>query len=141
MKQKTPVISICYIACTAPNLQHIYCNERTHPQSESETHSGRVLMNSAKSQDFMPSAFITWPLLTVAIFLFATVASATPARYMPNNYNNRAPSSLPGAGQSFQIRGQTRNLNMMLVLKNGKDEINFIKPRRNYRAKVLATQF
>ncbi len=80
-------------------------------------------------------------LFIAALFLSAPAVKATPVRFVQNNSNSRSLSSLSGPERSIQIRGQTRGLSMMLVLKNGKDEINFIKPRKNYRTKVLSTQF
>ena len=80
-------------------------------------------------------------LFIAALVLSASVARATPARFVQNNLNSRGLSSLSGPEGSIKIRGQTRGLSMMLVLKNGKDEINFIKPRKDYHTKVLSTQF
>lgn len=55
--------------------------------------------------------------------------------------NLRNLASLGGTPGTVQIRGQTRNLSMMLIMKNGKDEINFIKPRKDYHNEVLSTPF
>jgi hypothetical protein len=43
--------------------------------------------------------------------------------------------------RSIEIRGQSRTLSMMLVLKNDKDSINFIKVRKDYNPEILATEF
>lgn len=42
---------------------------------------------------------------------------------------------------AVEIRGQARSLSMMLVLKNGKDSINFIKPRKDYKAEISTTEY
>ena len=42
---------------------------------------------------------------------------------------------------AVEIRGQARTLSMMLVLKNGKDSINFIKVRKDYKAEIAKTEY
>ena len=42
---------------------------------------------------------------------------------------------------AVEIRGQARTLSMMLVLKNGKDSINFIKVRKDYRSEIAKTEY
>jgi hypothetical protein len=42
---------------------------------------------------------------------------------------------------AVEVRGQARTLSMMLVLKNGKDGINFIKVRKDFRPEIQATDF
>ncbi len=45
------------------------------------------------------------------------------------------------SGKSIEVRGQARSLSMMLVLKNKKDDINFVKPRENYRKESRETEY
>jgi hypothetical protein len=52
----------------------------------------------------------------------------------------RKPASLD-PNSAVEVRGQARTLSMMLVLKNGKDAINFIKPRKDYRPEIAKTEF
>ena len=42
---------------------------------------------------------------------------------------------------AVEIRGQSRTLSMMLVLKNGKENINFIKIRKDYNPEITGTQY
>ncbi len=42
---------------------------------------------------------------------------------------------------AVEIRGQSRTLSMMLVLKNGKENINFIKIRKDYNPEIAGTQY
>ena len=42
---------------------------------------------------------------------------------------------------ALEIRGQSRTLSMMLVLKGGKESINFIKVRKDYHDEILATPY
>lgn len=37
----------------------------------------------------------------------------------------------------LEINGQNRNLNMMLVLRNDKDKIKFVKMRENYHDEIM----
>lgn len=41
----------------------------------------------------------------------------------------------------MKVRGQTRTLSMMLVLKNKKDSIEFINIKKNYREEILNTEY
>lgn len=52
----------------------------------------------------------------------------------------RKPATLD-PNSSIEVRGQARTLSMMLVLKNGKDGINFIKVRKDYHPEILNTDF
>jgi len=57
----------------------------------------------------------------------------------------RGPSSLSAgisdSQKSLEIRGQSRNLSMLLVLKNRHENIDFVKPRESYREEVPQTAF
>ena len=54
----------------------------------------------------------------------------------------RAPAAMANdPNRTVEIRGQSRTLSMMLVLKNGKDSINFIKIRKDYAAEISGTEF
>ena len=52
----------------------------------------------------------------------------------------RKPATLD-PNSAVEVRGQARTLSMMLVLKNGKDGINFIKVRKDYHPEILNTDF
>lgn len=67
----------------------------------------------------------------------AVVPSARPSIF---NTPIRKPANLDPNG-AVEVRGQARTLSMMLVLKNGKDEINFIKVRKNYHPEIMNTDF
>lgn len=49
-------------------------------------------------------------------------------------------SALENPKKAIEIKGQTRNLNMMLILKSKKEKISFVRMRRNYRDEILATE-
>jgi hypothetical protein len=87
-----------------------------------------------------------------ASFLLLGLAHARP----PAKPARRAPASATTAGvggrsgmlmsggeaqKPLKVQGQSRNLNMMLVLKSDKDKIQFAKPRVNYRDKVPETPY
>lgn len=72
--------------------------------------------------------------------------------------DGKAASVVPGARPSFlnttirkpatldpnsavEVRGQARTLSMLLVLKNGKDGINFIKVRKDYHPEIMNTDY
>ena len=56
----------------------------------------------------------------------------------------RAPASMHGVTESdkpLRILGQSRNINMTLVLKGDKDEIHFVKPRTSFQDKIAESKF
>lgn len=73
--------------------------------------------SSAKSKGLVPST--TPSLLSTPI--------RKPATLDPNS--------------AIEVRGQARTLSMMLVLKNGKDSINFIKVRKDYKSEIPKTEY
>lgn len=64
-------------------------------------------------------------------------------------HKSRMPSHAPSlnslanmdVNRSLEVRGQTRNLSMMLILKNAKDNIDFVKVRENYQTEISSTEF
>lgn len=54
----------------------------------------------------------------------------------------RSPASgVSDSQKSLEIRGQSRNLSMLLVLKNRHENIDFVKPRETYREEIQKTGF
>ena len=50
-------------------------------------------------------------------------------------------SSNQNIKNTLKVRGQSRNLNMMLVLKNKKDKTNFVKLRTDYKQEIMDSVF
>jgi len=77
-------------------------------------------------------------VIFLANFSIASYAS------LPNSAPGSAPPSVPdsvsgessGSQKPLEVNGQSRNLNMMLVLRNDKDKIKFVHPRENYRDEI-----
>ena len=44
------------------------------------------------------------------------------------------------ATEEIEVKGQSRNFNMKLVLRMKKDKISFVKTRKNYREEILSTE-
>lgn len=53
----------------------------------------------------------------------------------------RGPAGISDSQRELEIRGQSRNLSMMLVLKNRNENIDFVKPRDSYREEIQQTGF
>ncbi len=53
----------------------------------------------------------------------------------------RQPAGLSDSNTALEVRGQSRNLSMMLVLKNRKSDIDFVKPRETYSTEVQNTAY
>jgi hypothetical protein len=62
--------------------------------------------------------------------LASTGSTANPGDPLKNDPN-----------KALEVRGQSRTLSMMLVLKNGKEGINFIKVRESYRPEITSTPY
>jgi hypothetical protein len=108
-----------------------------------------------------------WLVSLASLFLFMRYAFGEPAVTKKNATKvqsvakpaaKTANAVVPGARPSFlnttirkpatldpnsavEVRGQARTLSMMLVLKNGKDGINFIKVRKDYHPEIMNTDF
>lgn len=68
------------------------------------------------------------------LFLVAQSAWAS----VPGNHPGLNAQNAPdGTQKPLEVNGQSRNLNMMLVLRNDKDKIKFVKVRENYRNEIL----
>ncbi len=50
-------------------------------------------------------------------------------------------SSSGDGKKPIQVRGQTRMLNMSLILKSKKEKIRFVEIRQNYRKEILETRY
>lgn len=44
------------------------------------------------------------------------------------------------SSEEIEVKGQTRNFNMTLMLKTKKDKISFVKTRRDFKEEILATE-
>jgi len=44
------------------------------------------------------------------------------------------------ATEAIEVKGQSRNFNMKLILRSKKDKISFVKTRKNYREEILSTE-
>ncbi len=47
----------------------------------------------------------------------------------------------PSSDKPIEVRGQTRNLNMLLKLQNEREAIDFIKLRKNYKKEIKSQSF
>ena len=55
--------------------------------------------------------------------------------------NSPTSSSMGGMKKPIEIRGQSRRLNMKLLLNNRSDAIRFVEIRKNYRREILSTHY
>ena len=70
----------------------------------------------------------------------ATAGSAKSGAAIPGTMA-RAPNGVSDSNKALEVKGQTRNLSMMLTLKNRGDNIDFVKPRQNYQSEIKNTGF
>jgi hypothetical protein len=55
----------------------------------------------------------------------------------PKNPSEKSDESAEGDRKPLEVNGQSRNLNMALVLRDEKDKIKFVKLRENYREEIV----
>src|SRR4051812_6933380 len=108
---------------------------------------------------------MNWKIVLVLLFSAPVFAGPVKKKSAPKVESKKAPTAqaksnavVPSAKSNFltapirkpatldpnsavEVRGQARTLSMMLVLKNGKDSINFIKVRKDYRPEILNTDY
>lgn len=78
--------------------------------------------------------------LLVLALLFTALASRGESAW-PAAPGTEGDSGSTDFKDPLKVKGQTRNLNMMLLLKSKEDKIKFIKVRRNFRKEILNTQY
>ena len=83
--------------------------------------------------------------VSLLVFLFSlpstTIAKKAKAT-SPKSEVAPPPAALPppGSGQ-IEVRGQSRNLDMTLLLNNRTEAIKFVEPRKDYKNEILSTVY
>lgn len=90
------------------------------------------------------------PLMQI-VALVAFVISLTPFTFAAGSQAkttpSRKPASVPGMGghsdlsQPLEIKGQSRMLNMRLMIQSKKEKLKFVEPRRNYHDEIVNTHY
>ncbi len=72
-------------------------------------------------------------MMLISQYSFSQKKQSAPRKVTPKTKvtAQRGPASDPNA--PIEVHGQSRNLNMMLMLKNEKEAIDFIKLRKDYQ--------
>ena len=52
-----------------------------------------------------------------------------------------APNKVQSSDKPLEVKGQSRNLNLLMTLKNGNDEIGFVSPRKTYQIEITHTHY
>jgi len=94
-------------------------------------------------------AFKMFAWVNVIVGLTYQLAWGAPPnkRKTPDHGGRRTVAGAPGQSgtqeveKPLRISGQSRNLSMMLVLKNDKDKVRFANVRRSYRDRLPDTRF
>lgn len=66
-------------------------------------------------------------------------ASASKAAKPPSGSPLRSIAS--DSEKALEVRGQSRNLSLMLVLKNNKESLDFVQPRNSFRKEIQNTNY
>jgi hypothetical protein len=75
-----------------------------------------------------------WAMIAIYVLLGAVFAYGGPATPAP---------SLGAAGMQkpLEVKGQTRNVSMMTVNQSNKNQLKFVKARKDYQREILATAY
>ena len=92
-----------------------------------------------KSAFTMLTAFVALSGLPLAVPAHAAIAQpeGAPSVALRGDAAASAAAAPSGAQKPLEVKGQSRNLNMLLTLRNDKDKIKFVKVRDNYREEIL----
>jgi hypothetical protein len=77
-------------------------------------------------------------ILAFCLEVYGPCAWAKPAKPAGGSFTGGGTATID---KPLKVMGQTRTLSMMLVLKNKKEKIDFIKVRQNYQNEILNTQY
>ena len=90
-------------------------------------------------------------LFSLFLILTATSALADDAKKQSQLPNIKVPTASagrsPASGTSrdrndpIEIKGQSRLLNMQLMVQNKKDRLQFVEPRRDYNSEITHTNY
>jgi hypothetical protein len=72
-----------------------------------------------------------WPMIAVFMLLGAVLAYGGPA----------GAGLAEGAQKPLEVKGQTRNVSMMTVNQANKNQVKFVKPRKDYQREIIATAY
>ena len=72
------------------------------------------------------------------IFIIFSINLHTLTAHAESKYENLGRKEI---NDPLKVRGQTRNLNMLLVLQSKEDKIKFIKIRKTFNEEIRATQY
>jgi hypothetical protein len=64
-----------------------------------------------------------------------------PQRQSPMQSLTQDAPVLGGVQRSIEVRGQSRNLNMTLLLNNRTEAIRFVEPRKQYTNEIISTVY
>ncbi len=76
--------------------------------------------------------------ILIIIFIYILGVSSLYAKSKGRSYRGGGRQTI---NKPLEVKGQTRNLSMILTLKNKKDKINFIKLREKYELEIKATPY
>lgn len=81
-------------------------------------------------------------LIALGAFFGAHTANAEQPQAAPAS---RAPAaaapSTTEVDKPLEVKGQTRTLSMRLILKNGKERIQFVEERKDFKSEIQTTGF
>ena len=83
----------------------------------------------------MKLRIITLLIIILSVSLMSKMADA--GKRSKKKHFRRMKAGSHEVNKPLEVRGQSRTLKMMLVLKSKKEKIQFIKVSRNYRREIL----
>ena len=121
---------------------------QNHSLSRTKTVAGFYRLISATLAISLLTANVSMAAQTVrklkhpqATKAIAKVASVSKRSMAPTARRAPASAGIADSQRALEIRGQSRNLSMLLVLKNRNESIDFVKPRDSYHEEIQRTGF
>ena len=75
-------------------------------------------------------------LAVILLIAFAYSFSATAQKK-----NVQVPLGSSNIQKPLEVKGQTRNISMMVTTQANKDKLNFVTSRKNFRSQILTTKY
>jgi hypothetical protein len=84
-------------------------------------------------------------ILFWVMIMFSPVVASAAKKALAKVAKKSAPSKAfppkSAASGQIEIRGQSRNVSMTLLLNNRSEAIRFVEPRKHYREEILSTPY
>lgn len=121
----------------------VFCAATPAVAATAKSKKAKVTQKLTKKQIAQKVSQKKTPVKNKKSSLKVTVKKTQPApkSSLASTVSRRGPAGISDSQRELEIRGQSRNLSMLLVLKNRNENIDFVKPRDSYREEIQQTGY